>query len=270
MGTASGTFHSWSCFALLNHLLLTQAMHSVVCTGKEQDLLLRVPTSPVRAVFTSSCGESLCFMGMTLTLNSDPKEPASSSTRGKEQWLNGTGRKNELIAHSKFLSACGGVMSSTSGDFHKNGSWFPASKRTPLGPMAQQSHLPQAWMYLLVRTRFARHSQHPRSLSNLLVWEKRCSPIPMLPQQSEFVFPSWSREHPTAWAQRNNFLYVFHWNSIIFLMAWGHLKFSSCAVEVFSTKAGVLTMVAWHSSSSARTTRLSRCSGSRGSAPRTV
>lgn len=54
-------------------------------------------------------------------------------------------------------------------------------------------------------------------LLNPLVWEKRCSPIPVLAQQPEFVFPSWSGEHPTARAQRNTFyISVFHWTSIIF------------------------------------------------------
>lgn len=167
-----------------------------------------------------------------------PKTPHWSCAGGKEQQPNGTGRKNELTARSKFLSAYGGIMGSTSGAFHKNRSWFPAPWGTPLGTTAQQHHPPQARICLLARTRFAWY-QHPWSLSNPLVWEKRCSPIPILPQQPEFVFPSWSGDHPTTWAQRSNFyISVFHWNSIVFLMAWGQLKFSSCAVEVFSTKRG--------------------------------
>lgn len=225
--------------------------------------------SPVRVVFTSTCGEFLWFFGMTLPLHSDLKDPtleqcgreeAATKRDWKEKRADSTFRIPFSLwwsyeQHQWSLSQEQELVPSFPGD--------SIGSHGPTAPPASGKDLPPGTSKVCMA--------FSASLSNPLVWGKHCSPIPVLAQQSEFVFPSWSGEHPTAWAQRNtSYISVFHWNSIIFLMAWGQLKFSSCAAEVFSTKAGVLTMVAWHSSSSARSTRLSRCSGSRGSAPRSV
>lgn len=81
MGTASGTFHSWSCFPLLNHLLLTEAVLSVGCTGKGQDLLLTECPPALSGRFLPAAVLSPCFSGMTLTLHSAPKDPALEQCR---------------------------------------------------------------------------------------------------------------------------------------------------------------------------------------------
>lgn len=60
--------------APVSHLLLSKVWTSA---GEEQALLLTgIPTGPVRMVFISSQGESLCLSGVSPVLCSDPKDPA--------------------------------------------------------------------------------------------------------------------------------------------------------------------------------------------------
>lgn len=60
--------------APVSHLLPWEGWTSA---GEERTLLLTgIPTGPVRVVFTSSSGESLCLSGVTAMLRSDPEDPA--------------------------------------------------------------------------------------------------------------------------------------------------------------------------------------------------
>lgn len=227
MGTASGTFPSWSCFALLNHLLLTQAVLSVGCTGKGQDLLLtECPPALSGGVLWAALVSPSVFLWWLLpfivipkTLHWSRREGAVTKWDWKEKWADGTFK----IPFSLWWS-------------YEQHQWSLPLERELVPSFqedstAQQYHLPQARTCLLVRTRFAWHSQHPWSLSNPLVWEMHCSPIPMLPQQSEFVFPSWSGEHPTARAQRNNFY-------IRFPLKHHHLPDGVGSVKVLKLRCG--------------------------------
>lgn len=124
-----------------------------------------------------------------------------------------------------------------------------ASQGIPLGATAQQHHLPQASTCLLLRARFAWHSQHPFKSSGL---GKALFSHPCPGPTTRICFSQLKRgaSHPTS--AKEHFLYIcVPLNQHHLLMVWGQLKFSGCAAEGFSTEAGVLTMVAWHSSSSA-------------------
>lgn len=95
MGTASGTVHSWSCSALLNHLLSAETVLSVgwTGTGKGQDLLLTELPPTLSGQF---CGEYLCFSGMTLVLHSDPEDPALEQWRREGAVEEGMGLEGKM------------------------------------------------------------------------------------------------------------------------------------------------------------------------------
>ncbi|KAF4796512.1 hypothetical protein TURU_083541 [Turdus rufiventris] len=117
--------------------------HSIFKTGTEE---AGNKTSSEGCV-QLSISEHLDFFISSPEVLRDPKDLHWSSAGEKQQRLNGTGRKNELTAGSEFLLACGGVMSSTSGAFHKNRSSFPGDSfgsHGPTAPPASGKHLPPA------------------------------------------------------------------------------------------------------------------------------
>lgn len=88
MGTASGTVHSWSCSALLNHLLSAETVLSVgwTGTGKGQDLLLTELPPTLSGQFLQAVVSPSVFLGRLLFFIVILKTLHWSSGGRKEQW----------------------------------------------------------------------------------------------------------------------------------------------------------------------------------------
>ena len=169
-------------------------------------------------------GSLPCFVAIPKTVHWAEQPCTKSSWGGKEQGLNGTGRKNELIASSSFPSAVAysAVLSSINWaqtlPFPSKGRWFPAPWGTPAGSTAQQH---RASNCLQVRTRLTWPFQHPWSLSNPLDWQSIVLPPQSCPEDQNSFSLVAGGSIVLHEPKETIFIPGFHWNTASFSWSRG-------------------------------------------------
>lgn len=228
----------------------------------------REPSSPVRGVYEQLWGVPLFFWGDSY---SDPKDPTLELCRRegavtkwdwKEKWADSTfeipfRRWWSYEQHQWSLSQEQELVPSFPG--HSFGS------HSPTAPPTSGKDLPPGKNKVCMAFSASLVPFKSSGLGKALL--SHPCPVPT----TRICFSQLKRGVSHCTSPKKQFLYI------CFPLKQHHLPGGVGSVKVlklrcggFLHKAGVLTMVAWRSSSSARTARLSRCSGSRGSAPRTV